>query len=202
MRMVDWRLVDSGLDDLAAAPRQLSCVPPESTNPPILESSNQPGAACGFTLIEILTVVAIMAVLMGLVLGIAGFVSKKGDVSRARAELALIKNALEEYRIEYGRYPTNTVAANSSYLVANLWVKPQAQGKKPLLVIKGWQDPNTAYRVLDPWGNDYRYYYDANPDPSEVYASNNNSKFGYDLWSLGPDALSNYDDIANWKGDF
>ena len=53
-------------------------------------------------------------------------------------------------------------------------------------------------RFLDPWGNDYRYLHDR----QEPYATNNNSKFGYDLWSLGPNAVSNADDIANWKGDF
>ena len=86
----------------------------------------------GFTLIELMTVVAIIAVLAGLILGIAGYAVRKADISRAMADMEKIKNALEEYRLAYGSYPTNTVADNSCNWVSALWQKQQ------FLVLKGW----------------------------------------------------------------
>jgi len=59
----------------------------------------------GFTLIEVLTVVAIIVVLMGLTLGISGFVQDKAARARAEGEIAAMQSALEQYRIENGGYP-------------------------------------------------------------------------------------------------
>ncbi len=59
----------------------------------------------GFTLVELLTVVAIIIVLMGLTLGVSGFVREKGARNRAQAEIAAMEAALEQYRIDNGGYP-------------------------------------------------------------------------------------------------
>jgi len=154
----------------------------------------RPGFAgqAGYTLVELMTVIAIIAVLAGLILGVAGYVTRKADESRATADMEKIKNALEEYRVAYGSYPTNTVANNSSNWVSALWRERQ------FLVLKGWNNTTVVYRAVDPWGNDYRYYYDADGNP--VYATNNNSKFGYDLWSEGPNMTNTSDNINNWSG--
>lgn len=149
----------------------------------------------GFTLVELMTVVAIIAVLIGMVVGIAGYASRKAAVARAQTDLEKIKAAVEEFRVLYGYVPTNTMPDNSANLTGQLWVKPQREGRAPLLIMKGWTDTNTSYRILDPWGNDYRYL----RRPTPPYATNNNSRFGYDLWSLGPDALDDSDDITNWR---
>jgi len=62
----------------------------------------------GFTLVELLTVVAIIIVLMGLTLGVSGYVRNKGAESRAQAEIAALEGALERYRIDFGGYPYTT----------------------------------------------------------------------------------------------
>ena len=59
----------------------------------------------GFTLVELLTVIAIIAILTGLVLGIAGYASRKASIARAEADVAQIRDALEEYRTEYAAIP-------------------------------------------------------------------------------------------------
>lgn len=154
-----------------------------------------------FTLVELLVVVAIIGILAGLVLGIAGYASQKADRGRAITDLEKIKNALDEYRIIYGTFPQNTASSDSRNLATALWYKPQQEGRKPFLSWKGWQNPNsTTNRLSDPWGSDYRYYYDADGNPN--YSPNNNSKLTYDLWSVGPNAALSDDDITNWKGDF
>jgi len=60
---------------------------------------------CGFTLLELLTVVAIIALLTGVVIGVGRRASDSGKVARAKAELAVISSALESYKRQYGDYP-------------------------------------------------------------------------------------------------
>ena len=152
-------------------------------------------AVSGFTLIEVLVVISIIAILAAMVVGIAGHASRKSDIGKATADMEKIKSAAEEFRVEYGRYPTNGIPEKSINLTAQLWVKPWNEGRKPFMVVKGWSQTNIAYAVTDPWGNEYRYLHRL----ESPYADHNNSKFGYDLWSLGPDGADNTeDDLNNW----
>lgn len=61
--------------------------------------------SAAFTLIEVLTVIAIIVVLMGLTVGIAGFARDKGARARAQSEIAALESALERYKIDMGGYP-------------------------------------------------------------------------------------------------
>ena len=61
----------------------------------------------GFTVLELLVVVAIIIALAGLVLGTVGYVQKKGARSRAEAEIAAMSAACESYKADNGIYPTN-----------------------------------------------------------------------------------------------
>ncbi len=68
----------------------------------------------GFTLIEILIVIAIMGFLSSIVLvGMSGFRAKGRDAKRI-AEMREVQNALELYFSAYGRYPTDTDWASLS----------------------------------------------------------------------------------------
>ncbi len=62
-----------------------------------------------FTLIELLVVMAIIIILASLVLGISGYVQKKGARSRAEAEIAAISAACESYKADNGTYPTDSI---------------------------------------------------------------------------------------------
>lgn len=62
----------------------------------------------GFTLIEVLTVVAIVAILAGIILAVSGSVGQRSAISRAEAELAVLAQGLERYRQTYGDYPWTT----------------------------------------------------------------------------------------------
>jgi prepilin-type N-terminal cleavage/methylation domain-containing protein len=62
--------------------------------------------ACkAFTLIELLTVIAIIGVLAGLTFGVVRGVGEQGKITRATAELASLNNGLEEYKRYFGDYP-------------------------------------------------------------------------------------------------
>lgn len=59
----------------------------------------------GFTLVELLTVMAVIAILAGLVLSTAGYVQKKAASSRAESEIQALSAACEGYKTDNGIYP-------------------------------------------------------------------------------------------------
>lgn len=72
------------------------------------------GASNAFTLIELLTVIAIIGVLAGITFGVMGGVKERASISRARTELATLAQALEAYKKMYGDYP-QMVGASANY---------------------------------------------------------------------------------------
>ncbi len=68
-----------------------------------------------FTLIELLTVIAIIGILAAITFGVVKGVQERAAVQQARTELAVISQALEAYKRLYGDYPqTASGAANSA----------------------------------------------------------------------------------------
>jgi general secretion pathway protein G len=137
-----------------------------------------------FTLIELLIVIAIIAVLASLVLAAAGSVQKKGARSRAEAEIKAVEAALESYKSDNGDYPSNS-ASGSLSLVTNLM--PSGGGKvyfefKPKFTnAGGW---------IDPFGYNYNYIY--------TNGSPNNGTNNYDLWSTAGGSANSNSWIRNW----
>lgn len=58
-----------------------------------------------FSLVELLTVMAVIAILAGLVLSIAGYVNSKAARARAEAEIKALSAGCESYRSDHGGYP-------------------------------------------------------------------------------------------------
>lgn len=92
-----------------------------------------------FTLVELLTVIMVIAVLAGLVLSTAGYVQKKAATSRATAEIAALSAACESYKADNGIYPrendssTDNLNARASgdpnsYKAASLFLYKQLSG--------------------------------------------------------------------------
>jgi prepilin-type N-terminal cleavage/methylation domain-containing protein len=65
----------------------------------------------GFTLIEMLAVIAIIAILAGIVFKMMAFANRKASEARTIAILEKVANALTEFKAEYGQYPP--VASNA-----------------------------------------------------------------------------------------
>lgn len=69
------------------------------------QRSNPRSPKHGFTLIELLMVIAIMVILAGITFGIARGVYNAQARSTAKAELATISQAIEQFKLTYGDYP-------------------------------------------------------------------------------------------------
>jgi prepilin-type N-terminal cleavage/methylation domain-containing protein len=113
-------------------------------------------AAPGFTLIEVLTVLLIITVLMGLVIGGAKHAWMKSKRSRAQAEIATIEMALENYKVDNGYYPAGDGSTNSSsVLYSNL-----VAGSKRYLNFRGNQllvTSGITNGLVDPFSGTYYY---------------------------------------------
>ncbi|MBN1268718.1 MAG: type II secretion system protein GspG [Kiritimatiellae bacterium] len=142
-----------------------------------------PNSECGFTLVEVITVIAIIGVLAGLVLGVSGYAMRKADRARATADLENLQVALDEWRAQKGKYPTNiwsggrkVVALTSTVYVTSGYLVGQLSNYVP------------GVKLMDPWGRGYYY--------------SNESAYAFAVWSLGPDGLDAGDDIKGASGEF
>ena len=107
-------------------------------------------AIAGFTLVELLVVLAILTLLAGLVgprvLGQLGGAKSK----TAAVQIADIDKALELYKLDVGRFPSTEEGL-------------QALVQKPATVASGWSGPYLKGALpTDPWGKPYRYQLGAN----------------------------------------
>jgi len=109
----------------------------------------------GFTLLELLLVMAIILILTGMIVGVGIFANQAVTRSRARAEIQELHNALQKFRIETGAYP-NALAAVTNSL-------PQA--------IQTRLNRRSTSEILDPWKTPYVYTFDAqNPEAYVLYS--------------------------------
>ena len=120
-----------------------------------------PSGAAGFTLLELLVVVAIIGLLVGFVAPRYFGQIGKSEVTAARAQIDALGKALDQYRLDTGHYPSTEQGLDA------LMQRPQNEPK--------WNGPYLRKSVpLDPWGRPYQYR-----TPGE--------KGDFDLLSLGKD---------------
>ena len=143
-----------------------------------------------FTLIELLIVIAIIAILASLTLSAAGFIQKKAGRSRAEAEIAALSAALENYKVDNGDYPTGTNLNASSSAGDNKFLRDALVSTNKVYFEFSKSQTNSSGRVLDPFGNSYGYQYPGDPE-------RNGSNF-FDIWSLGGSTGSGATNIEAW----
>jgi len=130
----------------------------------------------GFTLLELLVVMVIIGLLAGYV-GPRYFAQiGKSEIKVARAQIDAFEKALDQYRLDIGRYPTTEQGLGA------LVSRPDNESR--------WAGPYLKKSVPDdPWGN--RYVYRSPGEHGE-----------FDLLSYGkdgkPGGADEAADITNW----
>lgn len=131
----------------------------------------------GFTLLELLVVLVIIGLLAGVVgPRLFGEVSKS-EITTARAQIDALSKALDQFRLDVGRYPSSQeglAALTHAPVGADRWAGPYLKKAVP----------------GDPWGQAYRYQFPGSRNPD------------FDLYSYGPDRQAGGEganaDIGNW----
>jgi general secretion pathway protein G len=135
----------------------------------------------GFTLIEILVVIAVIAILASLVApSVFRHVDTAKDVT-AQAQVEMLGAALDAYRLDNGHYPSSAQGLQA------LRVQPQGMPSA-----RNWRGPYLRKDVpLDPWGAAYIYRC-----PGEVNPGS------FDLLSYGSDGKAGGEgdaaDVKSW----
>ena len=151
-----------------------------------------------FTLIEILTVCALLAFLMAMMVAGYGIVQQKGAESQCQATMERIKTALESYKAKTGYYIQAIDAASGFYLEDPDTSTAKAKTSDPWFIDfidyekmlnAGEIDKANKSALVDPFGNNYRYQ-----------CPGKHNRTGFDLQSAGPDGeYDTDDDIKNWE---
>lgn len=131
----------------------------------------------GFTLIELMVVLVILAILATLV--VPKFMDRPDEARlvKAKQDLTAISSALNLYKLDNFRYPTTDQGLEA------LVKKPTHPPIPP-----HWK-PYLQQLPMDPWGHPYRYLSPGRYGP-------------FDVWSLGADGEPGGEgmdaDIGNW----
>lgn len=139
------------------------------------------GRRSGFTLIEILVVIVVIAILATLVAPNVFQHVGAAKSATAKSQIEMLGAALDTYRLDNGSYPTTQQGLDA------LWQKPNVD--PPV----NWRTPYLRKPVpMDPWGRPYIYLYPGQANP-----------MGYDLLSYGADGQPGGEgenaDILSWK---
>ena len=163
-----------------------------------------------FTLVELITVIAIIALLAGLVVAGTGFAKQRQASEKAKVQIALLSKAIEEFKADMGFYPgeldntpvdgnvskelyqalfkdgydyTNTSSPSSTWDKATRIYLPELDPRNSKL---GWvtrttsDTPGDNLDILDPWGSGYRYRKGSDAQNPD-----------FDVWSIGKDGKTN-----------
>jgi len=146
-----------------------------------------------FTLIEMLTVITIIGILAGLIVGASKYAITKSKRGSTLARMTTIETALEDYKADNGAYPKSV--SNSGSLYAALSGTAPGGGKR---YFNFTAVEIAKAKIFDSFGNEYQYVC---PGVQNAVT--------FDLWSAGPDGKTivpfttanpnTADDITNWQ---
>lgn len=165
----------------------------------------------GFTLLELMVVIAIIAVLFSITVAGVGWYREKTKISTTEVLIKSVGRALDEYKLDNNGYPSGDggeISTSEVYAVlygdmdgdenpdsgATVYLPeldPKLTGAKNNVRKSG-----SNYVVVDGWKNPLRYQSPGEMNPEE----------SFDLWSLGKDGKGGpdspeeeqRDDVKNW----
>ena len=160
----------------------------------------------GFTLVELLVVMAILGILMAMMVPAAGVIIRRAKMAQAKSDAAVVTSVLLKYRTEYNRWPGFATNNAVQHLTDTAWVKAmspapgepmQATNPKRIVFFEagaGALDKTTG-AFVDPWGHPFEYQVDVDGNGEMGHPAEAGQTFKVQAiaWSAGPDG-----DYASW----
>lgn len=127
----------------------------------------------GFTLLEIVIVLGIIAVILGGSIAMLGKIGNGAKIQRAEADFKSLESAVRSYEMLAGSPPTTSQGLKA------LFVKPTSPP-----IPKRWASAGKGTDApLDPWGVPYQYR-----NPGKIDSST------FEIYTAGPDKQEGTDD--------
>jgi len=184
-------------------------------------------ARAAFTLVEMLVVIAILAILMAMMVPAAGMILRRAANARARADADIVVATMMKYRMEYNRWPTlvsvgKTPDGQDIYLTDQAWFDIMSPDPEDPRTTDNFNqiiffepgggalqdDPAEDYYggFVDSWGNPYKFSLDSrgseeftNPDPDRDTDEPLTLRGKVVAWSAGVDRLLDGTSAEAWE---
>ena len=127
-----------------------------------------------FTLIEVVVVIVILVTLASVATPMYMRYIKRAKVSTAQTQIKLIDDALQQYKLDVGTYPSDLQGLMENIDQSEKWDGPYIKPRVP----------------LDPWGGEYQYVFPGEHGEFDIYS------FGADGQEGGE---GEYADQTNWE---
>ena len=126
-----------------------------------------------FTLIEVVVVIVILVTLASVATPMYMNYIKKSKIATAKTQIKLRDDALQQYKLDVGTYPSDLQGLMENIDQSEKWAGPYIKPKVP----------------LDPWGAEYNYVFPGDHGEFDIYS------FGADGQEGGD---GEYADQTNW----
>lgn len=167
----------------------------------------------GFTLVEMLVVIAILGILMAMMVPAAGLIMKRAKISNAKSDAGIAVSALLKYRSEYNRWPA-PYASSGEGQTDDEWVEMMAplpgsgavpaNPKRIAFFEPGAGALSAGGEFVDAWGRPFRFRLDLDGDgqldnPNEDASGQLRARAL--VWSGGPDGDDETwaDNVKSWE---
>ena len=129
-----------------------------------------------FTLIEVVVVIVILVTLASVATPMYMNYIKKSKIATAKTQIKLLDDALQQYKLDVGTYPSDLQGLMENIDQSEKWDGPYIKPRVP----------------LDPWGGEYQYIFPGEHGEFDIYS------FGADGQEGGEGENA---DQNNWGGD-
>ena len=139
-----------------------------------MKTQKQRRRAVPFTLIEVVVVIVILVTLASVATPMYMNYIKKSKIATAKTQIKLLDDALQQYKLDVGTYPSDLQGLMENIDQSEKWDGPYIKPRVP----------------LDPWGAEYNYVFPGDHGEFDIYS------FGADGQEGGE---GEYADQTNWE---